>query len=154
MSPLSDRIGLSAKLLPCLWAFLIAAGCSQEGTYLPVTGSVLVDGQPAAGASVVFHLEGGDMHSIPASGIVGDDGTFTLTTGLQTGAPAGTYHVTVVWPDTSQLELTDQELMMGASIYDGPDRLKGKYAIPHRSGLRVVLSAADRELPPFDLRLD
>lgn len=128
----------------------LSAGCSGAGTFVPVKGSVRVDGKPASGAIIVFHPEGGDINSIPASGIAGTDGAFTLSTGDRSGVPVGNYLVSVIWPDTSK-KPTEQELMMGLGN-DGPDQLEGKYATPQNSQLRVEVKASEIELPPLELK--
>src|SRR6185369_10122551 len=55
-------------------AALAATSCSSSGTLHPVRGKVVVGDKPAAGATVMFHPEGGDLNSVPATAIVGPDG--------------------------------------------------------------------------------
>jgi hypothetical protein len=76
---------------------LLAPGCGDEGSKFseslyPVSGKVVMDdGQPVTNARVVF-VRG----TINASGELGADGTFKLTTGGRgEGAPAGEYKVKV-----------------------------------------------------------
>ena len=110
----------------------------------------MVNSQPAVGANVIFHLEGGDIKSMPATGIVGADGKFTLTTGDKQGAQRGKYVVTVVWPDPSK-KPTQQQIMMGLTP-DAPDLLTGKFATPQTSTLRAEVKPGDNKLEPFDLK--
>jgi hypothetical protein len=56
---------------------VMGAGCSKNPDYLPVMGSVSLDGKPVAKASVMFHPENGGR---PAWAITDDDGSFALTT--------------------------------------------------------------------------
>jgi len=58
-------------------AWLVAAGCGGRGvTLVPVSGIVEVDGEPlATGAITVAPADGR-----PASGMIGPDGRFTLST--------------------------------------------------------------------------
>ena len=136
-----------------LFATLALSGpaCSSGGSLHPVRGKVSVNGQPAAGAVLVFHPEGANLETIPPTAIVGPDGTFTLATGDKSGAPAGKYAVTVTWPDTSK-KPTEIQVMIGANPYDGPDQLKGRYATPQRSPLRAEVKSGDNQLEPFDLK--
>lgn len=84
---------LSSALLGT--ALLVSTGCGggdkNPGVDLePVTGTVLLDGSPVEGATVVFHGEQG------ASGITDSSGKFTLTTfDPGDGAKVGVYKVTV-----------------------------------------------------------
>lgn len=77
---------------------LAATGCGGEGPYsvklYPVRGRILLaDGQPLAGGSVQFiPSEGG----LPATGEVGQDGSFSLKTfKTREGAAPGRYKVRV-----------------------------------------------------------
>src|SRR4029079_18674285 len=97
----------------------------------PVRGQVSVNGDPAAGAVIVFHPDGGGLQAVPPTAVVARDGTFALATGDKPGAAAGNYVVTVTWADTSK-KPTEQQVMMGANPYDGPDRLQGREANPHK----------------------
>lgn len=79
-------------LLAGMAACLLAAGCSGNKPN-PVEGKIYLEGQPLAGATIMFHPEKGGA---PASGLSGDGGVFTLTTlSSGDGAPPGLYKVTV-----------------------------------------------------------
>jgi hypothetical protein len=68
------------------------AGCGQSET-VPVTGTVLLDGQPAANAEVLFAPTKGRL----ASGSTDASGRFTLSTSRPNdGAVPGEHKVTVV----------------------------------------------------------
>src|SRR5262249_41645119 len=129
---------------------LAVASCSADVALHPVRGKVSVNGAPAPGAVLVFHPEGGDMKSIPATATTGADGTFTLVTGDKPGARTGKYLVTVVWPDPTK-NPTEQQAMMGMSP-DAPDLLGGRYATLERSTLRAEIKAGENTLEPFDLK--
>jgi hypothetical protein len=129
---------------------LAAASCSSDDSLHPVSGKVLVGGQPAAGALLVFHREGATIHNIPSTATVEPDGSFVVSTGDKKGAPAGKYAVTVVWPEPKKL--SQQEIMMGANPNDGPDRLKGAYDSPKKTSVRVEIKSGANELAPFDLK--
>jgi len=103
----------------------------------PVTGKVLVDGQPPEGATVVFHPVSSteEMAHKPAARVQAD-GTFQVTTyEAHDGAPAGEYVVTVTW-----------------SAPPTPDRLGGKYSDPETSQLQVTVTEGENLLKPFELK--
>src|SRR5208282_23326 len=84
----------------------ISASCSRSGPALyPVHGTVTYKGQPAEGAIVYFHQQGGSpgsAQSLIPTGFVDSTGKFSLDSGdLGSGAPAGKYAVLVQWPDDS-----------------------------------------------------
>jgi len=135
----------------CLFWCLAALGCGGSGGGLvPVKGVVKVEGKPAAGAVVTFHLQDGGMNNSPATAIAGPDGSFSLTTGEAQGVKPGKYKVTVTWPDPSK-KPSQKEIMMGASVYDGPDLLGGKYASSQKSPLEVEITSGTKEIAPFEL---
>src|SRR5262245_1990400 len=86
-------------------ALLALAGCGSDAKpkTFPVKGVLTHKGkqgeQPAAGALVVFHPVGIQVHEANRPmATVRSDGTFALSTfGREDGAPAGEYYVTVVW---------------------------------------------------------
>lgn len=132
-------------LLTCVLAICLC-GCDEddyaEVPVQPVTGKLLVKDRPAYGAYIVFHpsdsvgLTKGNKPFARAS----EDGSFTVTTYTSgDGVPQGDFKVTVIWPGNPEAR--------GPS----PDRLKGRYATPERSGLDVRINADTKELPTWDL---
>jgi hypothetical protein len=126
-------------------ALLVATGCGGEGPYsgklYPVQGRVLLaDGQPLAGGSVQFiPSEGG----LPATGEVGQDGTFSLKTfKTREGAAPGRYKVRVE-PSGELLvrKGKNPKLPFAAKYreYDG------------ETGLTAVVEAGPTQLEPFRL---
>lgn len=76
----------------------VPMSCDSEPRLYTVEGKLLVHGEPAQGAMVVFHREGDkNLNSPKPSGEVGTDGTFKLETSGRMGAPAGKYVVVVYW---------------------------------------------------------
>ena len=129
---------------------LAAASCSPESVPLhPVSGKVLVNGQPAAGAYVMFISEVPAGAAQPSTGIAGADGTFTLATGERKGAPAGKYVVTVTVPDPKK-KPTEAQKMMGMD--DAPDLLAGRFATREKSTLRAEVKPGENKLDPFDIK--
>lgn len=139
----------NSQLIVAACSTLVLASCSGDSTN-PVRGKVLVGGQPAVGASVVFQLENGDINSIPATGTCAADGTFTLMTRDKPGARPGKYIVTVIWPDAAK-KATEQQIMMGLAP-DAPDLLGGRYANAKTSTLRAEVKSGENNLEPFDLK--
>jgi hypothetical protein len=120
------------------------AGCAgpRRVKVHPVQGKLLVGGQPAADAKVAFHPIGqaGPLARLPVA-TTAADGSYRLMTYVSgDGAPAGEYAVTVVWPDSSQ---PHDECADGVAH----DRLKGRYADPDRSPLRVTVVPDENEVP-------
>src|SRR5262245_8365201 len=138
-----------------LWACalcLTAAACGQqESGRLPVhpaTGVVTWNGEPLAGALLVFHpitaLSGPDEEPVPVPGANShDDGTFTVSTYLPgDGLPEGDYRVTVSCEDRGAEKAKDD---------DYPEMLPARYQNPATSGLAVSIVAGENELTAFDL---
>lgn len=128
-----------------LGPILLASGCGRaEVPVFPVTGKVVVDGQPAAGAEVTFHPRKAPDAKVPLPVAVAEaDGTFHPSTRLaHDGAPAGDYDLTVVWRKST--------VVQGEEIA-GPDLLLGKYADPAASGLKATVGEGPNELPPIIL---
>jgi hypothetical protein len=109
-----------------------------------VSGQVLVNGAPAADAKITLHhSEDWGERTIVPQAWTDDDGRFVLSTyGIDDGAPAGNYRVTVEWP--AYRTIKDM----------GPDRLEGKYANRKSSPVSVDIQAGKNELPPFLLKAD
>jgi hypothetical protein len=123
-------------------AALAAASCGPGGPKLhPVKGSVLYQEKPAEGATVVFQPVNSGPDSLMPSGLVGPDGTFTLTTPPHgDGAPAGDYVVLV-----TQFPPNARELRHPQSL------LPPRYGSVTESPLRVTVAAGNNQLEPFRL---
>ena len=128
----------------CCCLSLVACGPDRYGGHppYPTSGQVLVNGQPAADALVIFHhVEDWGTRSIVPQAWTDSDGRFALSTyAMDDGAPAGDYRVVVEWPAYHS----------GRNI--GPDKLGGKFAKPETSELRAHVDKGPNELPPFDLK--
>lgn len=125
---------------------LFAPGCGGGSDWpvcYPVTGKVLVDGQPAVRASIAFHplAPSADGKSYGASTFTDDQGAFRLTTfEAGDGAPPGDYRVTIV---------------ANFAVQDGqdvpvPDLLGGRYSDAAASELKVTVREGDNAIPPFE----
>ncbi|MDG3004854.1 hypothetical protein [Paludisphaera mucosa] len=127
-----------------LAACLAFAGCREDwqaDTY-PASGRVSINGEAPAGAIVQLHPTGGgggDARRSRPWGLVGDDGSFVLSTyDGEPGAPAGDYKLTLTWPpDASRPSLVD--------------RLRSKYSSPDRSPWNVTIKQGENVLPAVEL---
>lgn len=137
-------VGLAVALL----AFLISGACSKSGPtgsqkkVFLVRGKVLVGGQPAPGAFVLFvpvNEVKGSAEPRPRA-YVQADGTFDLETyGAKDGAPAGDYLVSITWSQ------------MADGRDDGEDRLRDRFSNAAKSGLTAKVTEGPNELPTFNL---
>lgn len=119
----------------------------------PVSGSVQVDGQPAAGAVVVLHPVAGSVaaeaEKLRPTGRCDSAGRFFLGTWeTADGVPAGRWQATVEWHASAAAADTADPEESSAEV----DRLAGHYADPQASLLAVEVADAAVLLPPFELR--
>jgi hypothetical protein len=145
-------------------------GCGRTQGLYPVFGKVLYRGQPAVGATVLFHRNGGPepaSNFIP-TGVVGEDGGFRLATDVEDGAPAGPYNVLITWRDRSSHPDVVSEVSRPAPAKGSrkaaptalkirptaslpSDRLKGRYSNPDRPLLKAEVKPEVNTLPTFEL---
>ena len=66
-----------ARCIPLLafGLFVAIAGCDRHPPRVPVSGTVLIDGEPLSRGNIKFVPENGR----PSAGTIGEDGKFTLT---------------------------------------------------------------------------
>jgi hypothetical protein len=138
------RRGLIAVGLLAAVAF---AGCSSEKRVpvYKVSGKVLYQGKPAAGAQVILHpAAGSSMPSdLAASATVQEDGSFQIGAYEATdGAPAGQYVATVQWFKLIQTE---------GGTGKGPNVVPAKYAAPATSPLQVSVQSGPTDLQAWDV---
>ena len=149
------------------WA-LACAGCQREGLH-PVSGMVLYKGEPAAGAVVYFHRDGGagsDAEAIPM-GTVAADGSFWITSGDDYGVPAGSYKVLIEWldqpttskggavkpagPENGGRNVARAAWKPATSRVRPPDRLKGRYLDISHPLVKAEVKPETNTLAPFEL---
>ncbi len=122
------------------------AGCGPKlPPRVPVEGSVTLDGQPVAGASITFT----PVEKGPAASAASDEnGRFTLSTFKQgDGAVPGQHRITVVQVETTGPPEDEQgEGEEGETVFGVPR----KYAHPETSGLEVEVH---KEMGPVLLQL-
>jgi hypothetical protein len=128
-----------------------ASGCGDDGDRIqvyPVEGKVLVNGQPAQGATVALYPTSSALAEArlpPPTGTVDANGEFRLTSyESNDGAPAGEFQVTIVWPEPPPPN--------PVGVFEQKDRLRGRYANPQTSKLTATVEAGGGELPPFELQ--
>ncbi|HEY3394549.1 MAG TPA: hypothetical protein VGK58_17695 [Lacipirellulaceae bacterium] len=129
----------------------VGCGDGRLATY-PVSGTVIVDGQPAHGALVIFCPVAGqdeELMRLRPAAETGPDGKYELTTfEKHDGAPAGQYQVMVRW-GAPRPESTGQ--MRSERARRPPDRLRGRFMNPQTSGLTATIGEEATEVPPFQL---
>src|SRR5262245_37425613 len=127
---------------------LLCASCGNSAGLYPVSGTVLFQGQPAAGATVTFVRKGAadPYQEQTPQGVVQDDGTFTLIGPAGKGAPAGDYVVLVEWKEGAGAKRGR------APALSAPDRLKKRYLDPNRPLLTATVEAKSNTLPAFELK--
>jgi len=128
-------------------SLVISAGCNSSGLY-PVNGKVLFNGESAVGATVTFVRKGSTdpLKEQTPQGVVGEDGTFTLSGPGGDGAPPGEYVVLVEWKEGAGSKRGR------APALNAPDRLKKKYLDPNKPLLTATVEAKSNTLPPFELK--
>ena len=132
-------------------------GCGNKGrlpTY-KVNGSVTADNAPAERAIVIFCPvdPGPELGALRPYGITDSEGKFKLFTfNPGDGAPAGDYKVLIKWPSQGRATDLRDAPPPGAVVYNGPDRLKGKYYNIEKTPLSVTIEKKTNDLPPFNLQ--
>lgn len=119
------------------------SSCSKTADRPPtytVGGRVVFEGNPAAGAVVIFHPTTGTPAAERPRAKTDANGEFKLTTfAADDGAPAGEYAVTVEWKK------------VGDHPEQGVDLLPAAYADPTTSRLKATVTAGTNE--PLVLKL-
>lgn len=144
------------------WAFvgigLFGCGSPRElrerREVVPVTGQIMFQGRPAAGALVVLHPIGAGFERDWTAGFprgrAAEDGSFRLTTYEQDdGAPRGKYVLIVSWSRSWRPEAVDGESV--SEERGGEDWLAGRFADPHISPLSCVVEGSRADLGRIDL---
>ncbi len=128
-------------------AALACTSCGNSSGLYPVSGKVLVNGEPAVGATVTFLRKGADRMNEPVEqGVVAADGTFTLSGPAGDGAPPGDYVVLVEWKEGAGKQAGR------APALNAPDRLQKRYLDPANPLLTATVEAKKNLLPTFELK--
>jgi len=139
------RIPLTRLTLAALLCMVWALGCASEYKpgYAPVSGQVLINGEPEEGVVVRFHhtdsgVEGNAKYPVAKTD---QEGRFTLSTSKDApGALVGKYQVTFEWMSSNELNAVD--------------RFNGRLARVETSTHEVEINAGKNELSPFELSWD
>lgn len=141
-----NRWRMAAVLALAATCYACSDSTDHRITVFPVSGKVLFNGQPAAGAQVLLFPKG---HALPdgsaATGIVKDDGTFQASIYSDgSGVPPGEYVVTVQW---FKLVQTDG----GAGR--GPNVIPARYGDPEKSPVKVtVAESGQTTIEPIEIK--
>ena len=157
----------SSKVLFIIGMFFsfTVVGCGPKGPAVAVvSGTVMLDGKPLDGASVVFHPT--SSSGLAGTGKTGSDGTFGITTfGAVPGAGAvpGEYVVTISkeeWPEFKEPEDDDPDYERKmAQIEKEMERATPTYVTPQAygdeetSGLTATVSTGENKIV-FELSSD
>jgi hypothetical protein len=156
----SSPLPLFSRSLACAVVMgglsVMALGCGDHLATVPVTGSVRVDGKPAAGVQVVLHPVDADderLTKLRPTGRTATDGTFVIGTyEMSDGAPVAEYRITAEWfsggPETTTSETADPEANSAATQ---TDRLGGRFANPETSAFKASVGGPLSEIPALDL---
>jgi hypothetical protein len=127
---------------------LAGSGCGRSNGVYTVSGKVLYKGEPATGAVVYFHrkVDGDRLHEHTPQGIVGEDGTFTLSSPVGEGALPGEYTVLIEWKEGAG------KLRGRGPGLDVPDRFRGRYMKVNDPQFTAEVKAQTNRLAPFELR--
>ncbi len=134
---------------------LTAASCSSSSRpqLFPVRGKVVVNDKAAEGVLLTF-LPASEKDPTPLRplAISSEDGTFTVKTDEEEGAPAGEYVVTMVWkqdaPPPNAKKGKAISMKMGSEQID---KLGGKY-VDRKKGFKVKIEKGPNELKPFEVK--
>lgn len=135
--------GAALGLVVLVWgAISLGRGRGPERMAVhPLTGTLVFEGQPAAGAAIVLYPQDPSISVRPRAS-VNDDGTFAVTSyEPEDGAPAGNYKVTVEWrrPVAGQVS--------GGDDLPPPNVLPSAYAVPQTTPLKVSVKEGENEFP-------
>lgn len=119
-----------------LLVLLPGCGARPPEKIFAVQGTLTVDGQPAANASVAFHPAApANNRLVCPVAITNRDGSYQLSTAARgEGAPAGEYIVTVIWPNPDE-PFDECECL----DFKRHDLFRGQYADPKTSTLRAFV---------------
>ena len=120
-----------------VFVLTVCVGCGGEPRggprvdTFPVSGTVLVNGSPAAGLLVAIYPQGQSEINHQLVCTTDDQGKFSVGTyEAADGLPKGEYKLTFEW-------------MEGAMLGPKKDKLKGKYSDPEKSEFSVTVTEGE-----------
>ena len=134
----TGRVAVSIAVALCVC--LLLASCGDSGpvtpkavdkTTSPVTGRILVDGEPVEKLRVTCeNAAEGNEPSLRSLGLTDAKGTVAFSTFRDSdGVPPGDYVLTFAWQDWDDYW----------NRHEGPDRLGGRYSDPEKSEYRLTV---------------
>ncbi len=151
MPPIALSYARSTRHLGLALIAGLLVGCGNNPLGLqPVTGTVTVDGKPAAGVRLVFCPVNASEEAMKQRpmGTTDEQGKYSLTTFvLGDGAPPGDYKISATWLSAPKQAVIDERGSVGT------DRFMNKYAIPDQSGLTAKIDEDTTELPVMEFKL-
>jgi hypothetical protein len=173
MRSMFDRVLKATAIAALAWSCVACTGTADGLS--SVSGKILCNGQPAAGAVLVFHRESGgaaapaNVSSVIPSAVASDDGSFTVETQpIGYGAAPGKYKVLVQWPEDSDTTGARSSSKTNIASVAGkkvtvtkrnkldpvaPDRLKGRYMDSSKPQFHAEVKAGSTDLGTFELEL-
>jgi hypothetical protein len=143
----SNPVKIIHPLKASLALLVIASGCSGKGdglTKYPVTGKILVNGEPEPGVIIRFNHNNPELKGSNARfpvGVTDLEGVYKVSTnGEGDGAVEGEYTVTFVWPE-------QDEPPPG-------DFFRGAYSDLKKSTFKVKVKPGDNQVETFNLTAD
>ena len=142
------KIRISSVLVCASIICFIISGCGGT-SYIPVSGTVTVDGKPMEGVTLSFLPEAGGTN---ASGTTSPVGTFTVRTSDKNGCLPGTYVVTIAKYEQKPAKMPANRTVAGPIPNDNPitNRLPDKYAKKETSGFKVTV---ERNMKPLEFSI-
>jgi hypothetical protein len=142
-----------------LLTMLPVAGCSNQPVgYARAFGKLSYKGEPAAGALLVFHVDGKPQFGeiVVPSATVGDDGSFELVSPTGDGAPPGKYKVLVSWPaDSSAADVpVDSKSKTKTTASSGSNRRKNKLDTAAKDRLKGRYFSVDTPLTIVEVKTE
>jgi hypothetical protein len=167
-----NRRFFSTVALAAVWGLCGACARTAEGLSM-VTGRVVCNGQPAAGAVLLFHRQAAepapppDAAAIVPSATVAEDGSFSVESHpLGSGAAPGKYSILVNWPeippDGAPQARAKTAKVKGKTVFaakgdkgvaEPTDRLKGRYMNPAKPLLQTEVKPGPTDVGTLELDL-
>jgi len=137
----------------------LVAGCGGEDgpALVSVSGTVLENGKPVSGASVMFSPTGGDERR-PGEDVTGPEGNYLLRTTGRFGVEPGKYHVVVTklppTPEASgnSAQFQDDPFMASLSANGPGGGRKKKVEGPVEFTFEEEVSQDSKQVIDFDLK--
>ncbi len=151
----SDCSIMRVCVVSALVLFAVGCGGSDRPDLVPVNGTVLLDGEPVAGAAVAFQLITDEKASYkrPSSAMTDAQGNFALQTYIPgDGAPLGNYKVTITKRDVvGELPANYNAENPEATPIKYQWVVPREYSEADTSGLQAEVTTAGLDPSVFDL---